>query len=1120
MNRDTILIVDDMKTNRMVLKQLFEKEYHLLEAENGETAIELLERHCRKIAIMLLDVMMPGKNGHQVLEEMKDNGLLSEVPVIVITADQSLEAKIRAFELGASDIITKPFESYVVKRRVKNIIELYQHRHNLEELVLEQASELRESNDVMIEALSSAIEHRSFESGQHIRRIRILTKILLKEMKKDYPEYRLDDSAINVIASASMLHDIGKISIPDSILNKPAKLTPEEFEVMKTHTEKGCEILDNLKGMSNKAYIRYAYEICKYHHERWDGNGYPEGLVGDEIPVWAQVTGLADAYDALTSDRVYKKAISHEKAVEMILDGQCGVFSPKLLNCFERVKEKMAAVERKYTDGQKVISGPFDKNDEEFAGASPRRYEGETSSYREEIKTQAMLIRYGIMSGIRTLRNDERFTIVYMEHGFLGYTEKQIKESFHNEYINLIHPDDRDYVKEQLQAQLKTGINYELEYRLINSEGKSTWMLSKGHLATDEDGSELLSGFLVNIDRSKRIEQQLQMSLERYRIVMEQTKDIVFEWDLETDHVEYSAQAKEKFGYELISENISKRLSSISHIHPDDVGPFMELIRSMKNRRRYAEMELRIADAAGNYKWFRIRGTLQSDPEGKPCKVIGIMIDINNEKEKTRQLKERAELDSLTKLYNKESGRRLMEKELELSSEDLSCAVFVVDLDNFKQINDRYGHMFGDAVLRKIAELFTQFFRREDIISRIGGDEFLILLPGVDGSEQAKAIADRVLSQLDKAFETLLSGCHVSCSIGIAIAPKDGKEYNLLFQKADKAMYQAKESGKGRSCVYQNELDREEENARSREVYVREARQKRASRKGKALPLSELVPVAFRILSSSGNITQALSAVMGEVQRTIRINRTYIFEHSDEDPYYYKTVEWCSRTTLPMDEAGSGLSKETIKGEYEKQFQDQDVVYWMDLSQMSPEFAAAFRERGVKAVFQCAIRDNGRLKGWIGFESCIEEHPWNKEQVDTLSVLAEMLSFFLQSKRNQEKYAELIKKMQHMLDSQNEWSYVIEDGTFKLLHVSRRIQNSNPNAREGMICYNAFWNRIAPCEECPIKNSPKEFSGLQRVYDTMRNVWIDLKIRRVTWGESDAYLIVCHKVPQKKGKTV
>ena len=232
--RDTILIVDDMEINRVILDGLFQEEYHLLEAENGEQALLLLRQYHENIAIMLLDVVMPVMDGYKVLQEMGANGLLDEVPVVVITADNSLEGELRAFDLGASDIIVKPFEPHVVKRRVHNIIELYLHKHNLEDMVEQQAQKLRESNDVLVDALSSVIEYRSLESGQHIKRIRLLTQVLLEEVCRNCPEYGLDKKKIEVIASASALHDIGKIAIEDKILNKPGRLTVEEFEIIPT----------------------------------------------------------------------------------------------------------------------------------------------------------------------------------------------------------------------------------------------------------------------------------------------------------------------------------------------------------------------------------------------------------------------------------------------------------------------------------------------------------------------------------------------------------------------------------------------------------------------------------------------------------------------------------------------------------------------------------------------------------------------------------------------------------------------------------------------------------------------------------------------------------------------
>lgn len=349
-NRDIILIVDDIGINRAILCSLFEQDFCLLEAENGEHAVALARKYHERIAIILLDLNMPVKDGYQVLTELKDDVLLSELPVIIITAEDSTENEVKAFDLGASDIIMKPFEPHVVKRRVQNVIELNHRKLYQEQIIEEQAAKLRESNTVMVDALSSIIEYRSLETGQHIQRIRLFTRTLLQEVSGPCTDIDLNAKTIDIIASASSMHDIGKIAIPDSILNKPGRLTAEEFEVMKTHTTKGCDMLKTLKRVGDEEYLQYAYNICRYHHERWDGKGYPDQLKDREIPVCAQVVGIADCYDALTMDRVYRKALPEEQAFYMILNGECGTFSPQLLECFRNVRAEFARLANEYAD--------------------------------------------------------------------------------------------------------------------------------------------------------------------------------------------------------------------------------------------------------------------------------------------------------------------------------------------------------------------------------------------------------------------------------------------------------------------------------------------------------------------------------------------------------------------------------------------------------------------------------------------------------------------------------------------------------------------------------------------------------------------------------------------------
>lgn len=337
---NVILIVDDMEINRAILAEGFKNEFDILEAENGLQAIELLDTH-PDIAAVLLDLIMPEMDGMGVLQKMNDNGKILHIPVFIITAESSEKMLMDAYELGAVDVINKPFMMNFLRCRIGNIIELYRHRNDLEEIVNEQVERLNKVNLSMVETLATLIEFRDCESGEHVKRICGLTEILMTAVSEMYPEYHLPRSEIEKIVTASILHDVGKIAIPDGILNKPGRLTKDEFEVMKQHTTRGCDILEQIPSVMDDDIYRYSYDICRHHHERWDGRGYPDGLVGDEISIWAQVVAAADVYDALVSPRVYKAAFDFDTAVKMINNGECGTFNPKVLNAFNASAEKI-----------------------------------------------------------------------------------------------------------------------------------------------------------------------------------------------------------------------------------------------------------------------------------------------------------------------------------------------------------------------------------------------------------------------------------------------------------------------------------------------------------------------------------------------------------------------------------------------------------------------------------------------------------------------------------------------------------------------------------------------------------------------------------------------------------
>ena len=336
--KSRVLLVDDSKMNRMMLAEILGDRYHVLEAENGKECIEKLQEEAGNIALVLLDINMPVMDGFEVLKAMNANHTIEDTPVIMISSEDSDAAIRRSYELGASDYVNRPFDARIVYRRVTNTIKLYAKQRRLVQMVSDQIRARENNTDMLVGVLSHIVEFRNGESGAHVRHIRIITELLLHRLLEISSRYSITAEQQDMIPLASALHDIGKIGIDEKILNKPGKLTPEEFKVIQNHSMLGAKMLHDLDGFAEQPLLQTAYEIARWHHERWDGRGYPDGLKGDEIPISAQLVSLADVYDALTSERCYKKAFSHEKAVQMILNGECGAFNPLLLQCLTDVQ--------------------------------------------------------------------------------------------------------------------------------------------------------------------------------------------------------------------------------------------------------------------------------------------------------------------------------------------------------------------------------------------------------------------------------------------------------------------------------------------------------------------------------------------------------------------------------------------------------------------------------------------------------------------------------------------------------------------------------------------------------------------------------------------------------------
>ena len=336
-----ILIVDDSEMNRSLLSEVLQSDYRILEAPDGEKGLELLQKHLGDIALVLLDINMPVKDGFAVLQNMTRNHAIEDIPVIMISSEASGDITRKAYEMGASDFVTRPFDANVVCQRVNNTVRLYTKQQRLVRMVSDQTRKQEHNTSMLVGVLSQIVEFRNGESGLHVQHIRALTEKILDHLLEKTSDYKISAEEQDNIPLASALHDIGKITIDENILNKPGRLTKEEFEVIKTHCMQGANMLRRLENFEDEPLLQTAYDIARWHHERWDGRGYPDGLKGNDIPICAQIVSLADVYDALTSERCYKKAFSHETAMRMILNGECGAFNPLLLECLTDIQAEL-----------------------------------------------------------------------------------------------------------------------------------------------------------------------------------------------------------------------------------------------------------------------------------------------------------------------------------------------------------------------------------------------------------------------------------------------------------------------------------------------------------------------------------------------------------------------------------------------------------------------------------------------------------------------------------------------------------------------------------------------------------------------------------------------------------
>lgn len=745
--KQKILIADDSEMNRELLAAILEEEYDIIQANDGVQAVDCLQRHAEEISLLLLDIVMPHMDGFEVLSYMNKEHWIDSIPVVIISSENSPIYIKRGYDLGATDFIEKPFDANMVLRRSANAILLGAKQRRMTSIVSNQIYEREKSSKLMINILSHIVEFRNGESGLHVLHIQTITEMLLRQLvQKENNRYALSKEQIRMITTASALHDIGKISIPDEILNKPGRLTAEEFAVIKGHSMAGANMLSELPlDQKEEPLVKTAYEICRWHHERYDGGGYPDGLKGEEIPVSAQVVALADVYDALTSERCYKDAYSHEKAIEMILAGQCGAFNPLMLECLldisSSLKKKMGykSKERYEQTDLSDIASRFHDFEMDSSEKIVQQLEFERMRYNFLAEgSRNIVFTYTISPPLLTFNQAGCKRSGITEPSFSplqsGVLKDLVEEQSLKRLIRKITQATRetpDVTSNLFLTDGKNPCHYRCKCRVIWTDGAEkgyTGIVGKLTDITDdymvmenvrEEGLKVLekdrsAEFSSFYDRFKKcgfstdgteawlLLQYLQISYDLVRYVDPITNKVI--------HIEKDGKMWEsETACSDIWNCLEKCSNCISRL-------------SMQTGKRMTKLEI-----AGEDPYQVVSMYVEID--GKPCclemasRIDGDFMPDGYSRDEilssVRIHKEKVYIDPVTGVYNK---RYYVEK---LSKMDNAAALMFADIKNFKRINENFGHQAGDDVLRQVAGVLRDVAAGKGDVLRYSGDDFV-----------------------------------------------------------------------------------------------------------------------------------------------------------------------------------------------------------------------------------------------------------------------------------------------------------------------------------------------------------------------------------------------------------
>lgn len=768
-----IMIADDSKLNCEMLTEILGDTYEYLYAEDGDKALALLSENVQ-VDILLLDMHMPKVDGMEVLKVMKEHHWTDEIPVVIISAEDDMCFIQNAYRLGATDYIVRPFDAFLVQHRVENTLKIYSQNKRLVGLVESQIAQREKMNNMLINIFSHVVEIGSHELGGHTLRVQKITNLLLNRIVKKTDQYHLSEADIAMISSVSALHDIGKITIPEEILNKPGRLTAGEWEIMKSHTVNGDAFLSEIPIDQDEKLLITAHEICRYHHERYDGTGYPDGLKGDEIPISAQVVAMADVYDALTSERCYKSAYSHEDAVAMILDGECGIFNPLLLQCFEEIAGELRMNLNEKKDDHGYVNDAHTLMEEVMESAE--LVVSDRSTYLVDCERVKKNFFAGLCRGIQFEYDVVAGRVVYFQYRDSDGGTIRLEAST----TYLLNREDWKLLKEKMSNTTRENpvvtmnvmipINGNLRWHKLTAQ--SIWKKdSKSYVAivgqfTDVHEQIVQQNNSLSVDGaivSGEAMASMQQIFEAVRLVDPTTCDVL-QVSEDGQITPSGSKCYEAWNRRESCQNCASA-------------------RALKNKNWMTKMEAKeghIYSVLSKYAKYGDKDCVlevvlcMEDSLEKDKLEIGYMPDSytlqNYYRDSLTRVYSRAYLDSFSPNFEQAKG------------------VAVVDVNNFKQINDTHGHIIGDAALRHISGVIRSCIREDDVLIRYGGDEFLLMFQEIaeeDFYRKLKNIQKRVSESVLEEYPEVKPG--ISIGGAYCVTP-----LSKAIDVADKAMYRDK----------------------------------------------------------------------------------------------------------------------------------------------------------------------------------------------------------------------------------------------------------------------------------------------------------------------------------------